>query len=89
KTLGVAVEILSVNAEGVARLDWLAERLERWSEADGRPMLALMLANNETGVIQPVAEAARLIHAKGGLVHVDAVQAAGRLALDFNTLGAD
>jgi cysteine desulfurase len=89
KTLGVPVEILPVNAEGVARLDWLAERLDLWSEADGRPMLALMLANNETGVIQPVAEAARLIHPKGGLVHVDAVQAAGRIALDMAVLGAD
>jgi cysteine desulfurase len=89
KTLGVAVDVLPVDGEGVARLDWLAERLDRWTEADGRPMLALMLANNETGVIQPVAEAAQLIHQRGGQVHVDAVQAAGRIALDLAALGAD
>jgi cysteine desulfurase len=48
-----------------------------------------MLANNETGVIQPVAEAAALVHAAGGLLHVDAVQGPGRLACDFKALGAD
>jgi cysteine desulfurase len=48
-----------------------------------------MLANNETGVIQPVAEAAAIVHAACGLLHVDAVQAAGRIACDIDTLGAD
>ena len=48
-----------------------------------------MLANNETGVIQPVAEAAALVHAAGGLLHVDAVQGPGRIACDFKALGAD
>ena len=48
-----------------------------------------MLANNETGVIQPVAEAASIVHAAGGLLHVDAVQAAGRMPLDINALRAD
>ena len=48
-----------------------------------------MLANNETGVIQPVAAAAALVHAAGGLLHVDAVQGPGRIACDFNALGAD
>ena len=42
-----------------------------------RPLVSLMLANNETGVVQPVSEAARLIHEAGGVLHVDAVQAAG------------
>jgi cysteine desulfurase len=48
-----------------------------------------MLANNETGVIQPVAEAARLIHQAGGLLHVDAVQAVGKIPCNINDLGAD
>ncbi len=52
-------------------------------------LVSIMLANNETGVIHPVAAAARLAHARGALVHCDAVQAAGRLALDLGTLGAD
>jgi cysteine desulfurase len=54
-----------------------------------RPLVSLMLANNETGVIQPVAEAAARVHAAGGLLHVDAVQGPGRIACDFAALGAD
>jgi cysteine desulfurase len=52
-------------------------------------LVALMLANNETGVIQPVAEAAALVHARGGLLHVDAAQAAGKIPIDMRALGAD
>jgi cysteine desulfurase len=48
-----------------------------------------MLANNETGVIQPVAAAAALVRQAGGRLHVDAVQAAGKIAIDINSLGAD
>jgi cysteine desulfurase len=48
-----------------------------------------MLANNETGVIQPVRAAADLVHESGGLLHCDASQAPGRIALDLDTLGAD
>ena len=55
----------------------------------GRPLLALQAANNETGVIQPVAEAAALVHAAGGLVVCDAVQAAGRVDLVAHCAGAD
>jgi cysteine desulfurase len=54
-----------------------------------RPLVSVMAANNETGVVQPVQEAARLVHHAGGLLHVDAVQAAGRIVCDINTLGAD
>ena len=59
------------------------------SRAASRPLVSVMLANNETGVIQPVAEAAALVHAAGGLLHVDAVQGPGRIACDFKALGAD
>ena len=48
-----------------------------------------MLANNETGAIQPVSEAARIVHGAGGILHVDAVQGLGRVASDVTALGAD
>jgi cysteine desulfurase len=86
---GVAVEVLPVDASGVADLAWLKERLGRWDAADGRPFVALMLANNETGVIQPVAAAAEIVRAAEGWLHVDAIQAAGKIAVDSRALGAD
>jgi cysteine desulfurase len=89
RALGVAVEVLPVEANGVADLDWLRERLARWDAADGKPFVGLMLANNETGVIQPVAEAAELVRAADGWLHVDAIQAAGKIAVDSRGLGAD
>ncbi|HUY68520.1 MAG TPA: cysteine desulfurase family protein [Alphaproteobacteria bacterium] len=52
-------------------------------------LVSVMLVNNETGVIQPVAELARVAKAHGHLVHTDAVQAAGRIAIDFTALGVD
>ncbi len=77
--------VLKVDGEGIADLD----ALRRWL-AEGPPALVcLMLANNETGAIQPVAEAAALCRAAGALLHVDAVQAAGRMAVDLAALGAD
>lgn len=86
---GVAVEILPVDANGVADMAWLKDRLARWDAADGRPFVALMLANNETGVIQPVAAAAEAVRAADGWLHVDAIQAAGKIAVDSRALGAD
>ena len=89
KASGAAVEVLPIDTRGVADLGWLQERLSRWDAADGAPFLALMLANNENGVIQPVAEAGAMIRAAGGLMHVDAVQAAGKLPIDMKALNAD
>jgi cysteine desulfurase len=89
RATGAAVELLPVTPDGVADLAWLAERLARWEAADGRPFVALMLANNETGAIQPVAEAAELVRAADGWLHVDAIQAAGKIAVDSRGLGAD
>ena len=86
---GLPVEHWPVGPDGVADLGWLAERLSRWNTADGVPFVALMLANNETGVIQPIRAAADLIHEAGGRLHVDAVQAAGRMEIDMGELGAD
>ena len=80
-----AAEDVPVTACGVVDL----AALERLLAGRPRPLLSLMLANNETGVIQPVVEAAGLVHAAGGLLHVDAVQGPGRIACDFGALGAD
>lgn len=81
------VETIPVTADGVADLAALERCLE--SAAGERVLVSLMVANNETGVIQPVREAAEIVHRHGGLLHVDAVQAAGRIALDIAALGAD
>jgi cysteine desulfurase len=86
---GQMVEGWPVLADGTADLAWLERRLHAWAPTDGRPFVALSLANNETGVIQPVAEAARRVREAGGWLHVDAVQAAGKIAVDFTALGAD
>jgi cysteine desulfurase len=76
--------VLPVDGHGIARLDLLAELL-----ADGAPTLVcLMLANNETGTLQPIAAAATLCRGHGALLHVDAVQAAGRQAVNLSSLGA-
>jgi len=86
---GVAVEVLPVDANGVADMAWLAARLAAWDPADGKPFVALMLANNETGVVQPVLEASELVRAADGWLHVDAIQAAGKIAVNSRALGAD
>ncbi|TCK31675.1 cysteine desulfurase [Ancylobacter aquaticus] len=83
------VEVLPVDARGRVLLEALDAALERHSAAGRRVLLSLMVANNETGVIQPLAEAARRAHAHGALVHTDAVQAAGRIPLSLPALGAD
>ncbi len=82
---GRPVEVWPVDADGRADLDWLADAL-----ASGpRALVCLMLANNETGVIQPVAQAAAIVRAAGGWLHVDAVQAAGKIVIDIEALDAD
>ena len=86
---GAAVELLPVTGDGVADLGWLRDRLAAWDAAEGRPFVALMLANNETGVIQPVAEASEIVRAADGWLHVDAIQAAGKIPVDSRAIGAD
>jgi cysteine desulfurase len=78
-------EVAPLLPDGRIDLDWVQAACDR----PGRVLLALQGANNETGVIQPVAEAAALVHAVGGLVFCDAVQMAGRMACDIGALGAD
>ena len=77
------VERLPVTRSGVIDLTLLKNALKAHDYSAGAPMLALMLANNETGVIHPVAEAARLVKEHGGYVFCDAVQALGRIPVDI------
>jgi cysteine desulfurase len=79
------IETARVTADGVVDLDHLRQLLR-----DSPPALvSIMLANNETGAVQPIVEAAKLVHEAGGLLHVDAIQAFGKIALDIEELGAD
>jgi cysteine desulfurase len=79
-----ATRHIGVVSDGVIDIDQLRALL------DGKPALvSVMLANNETGAIQPVAAAAEIVHAAGGLLHVDAVQALGKIPFDFASTGAD
>ncbi len=79
------VEAIPVDGNGIVDLDALKSMLGEGGDA----IVSVMLANNETGVIQPVAEVAEIAHAAGALFHCDAVQGAGKLLLDFQTLCAD
>jgi cysteine desulfurase len=81
-----AVERVPVTAGGEIDVAALERRV---ATLEGRALVSLMLANNETGVVQPISRAARVVHAAGGLLHVDAVQAVGRISCDIKVLGAD
>ena len=80
-----AVEELPVTGDGVVDLHALRSALPRAEH----PLVSVMLANNETGVIQPIAEIAEIVHAVGGVLHVDAVQGPGRIDCRIGELGAD
>lgn len=77
--------VLPVRPSGVVDLDALAALLE----ASPPALVSVMLANNETGAIQPIPEVAALVHEAGGLLHVDAVQALGKITFNINELKAD
>ncbi len=77
---------IPVTSEGVVNLGALEKILDSF-EAPG--LLSIMCVNNETGVIQPVKEAAQLAHAKGWKIHTDACQAVGAMPLTFEALGVD
>ncbi len=82
---GKPVKMLSVDARGVVDLNKLRQLLGQ----PGRAVVAIHHANNESGVIQPIAEAARLVRAAGGWLHVDAIQSAGKIPVDIRVLKAD
>ena len=79
---GWKLRTLKVDADGVLDLTDLDAALD-----EPTSLLSVMLANNETGVLQPVAEAAKRARAIKAWVHTDAVQCAGKVAVDFDTLG--
>lgn len=78
-------EIIPVDGRGIVDLGWLERRLAR----GGVGLVSVMLANNETGVIQPLAEVVRLARDEGALVHTDATQAAGRIPVSFEALDVE
>ncbi len=80
-----AIGLIKINGQGQVDIGHLRGLL-----AEGPPALvSVMLANNETGAIQPVAEIAEIVHAAGGLLHVDAIQAFGKIPLDIKSLKAN
>ena len=89
-TAGARLYGIEVTEDGVIDLDDLREHLVAMKpEEYGTPILSLMLVNNETGVIQPVAEAAAMVREFGGLIHCDAVQALGKIPVNAALLGVD
>jgi cysteine desulfurase len=79
-------ERIAVDASGIVDL----ARFEAQLAADSRPALvSVMLANNETGIIEPVGDIAAIAHRHGALFHCDAVQAAGKIPVDIAKIGAD
>jgi len=87
---GVPVETFPATSGGHADLDWLKDRLKSYdAKRDGGFLVCVMVANNETGVIQPVTEAADIAHEKGGLLFADAAQAVGKIPVNFVMSGAD
>ncbi|QQO21689.1 cysteine desulfurase [Bradyrhizobium diazoefficiens] len=82
---GATIGLIQVTRAGVVDLEHLKAQLK-----DGPPALvSIMAANNETGALQPVTEVARMVHEAGGLLHVDAIQALGKIPFDIKAVGAD
>jgi len=80
-----SIGTVGVTHSGVLDLALLRAAVEEKPPA----LVSIMLANNETGALQPVQEAAEIVHAAGGVLHVDAIQTLGKVAFDMNELGAD
>jgi cysteine desulfurase len=81
------VELLPVTADGLVDLDALRAALA--ADQEGRALVSVHMANNETGVVQPIAEIGLICRQADALLHVDAVQAAGKIGIDMSTLGVD
>lgn len=87
---GAPVETIPALESGLVDLEWLNDRLVDYEvDRDGGFLACIMYANNETGAIQPVREAADIIHTAGGLLFVDAAQAIGKIPVNFVMSGAD
>jgi cysteine desulfurase len=81
-------EIIEVKALKNGLID-IEDFKNKIANLDGNFLASVMLANNETGAIQPIEEIAKLVHQKGGLLHCDIVQAAGKIAIDLEKLNVD
>ena len=86
---GREIRYLSCSCDGIVSLDRLEEWLATQSTSGPVALVSLMLANNETGVLQPVARAAAMCHEYGVLIHTDAVQVLGKSELNFADLDVD
>jgi cysteine desulfurase len=86
RSSGLRAAVIPVTKDGVVDVESLRVLLR---EGKGRAIVAVMAANNETGAIQPLDDIAHLAGEAGALLLVDAVQSCGKIALDFETLGAD
>ncbi|MCU1227264.1 MAG: Cysteine desulfurase IscS [Acidobacteria bacterium] len=84
ETLGIDVTVVSSDRSGVVDPNAIVDALRPDTK-----LVAVMLANNETGVVQPVVEIARLVRERGIHMHCDAVQAAGKIDIDVEALGVD
>jgi cysteine desulfurase len=82
---GDAIGTIGVTGAGLLDLGRLRAELEGGPPA----LVSVMLANNETGAVQPVPQVADIVHAAGGLLHIDAIQALGKISFDINILNAD
>ncbi|MGI6853348.1 cysteine desulfurase family protein [Mesorhizobium sp. 1B3] len=83
------VEVIGVDRQGVVDLGALRTALGHHERSAGLPLVAIHAANNETGVIQPVAEVSKVVREAGGVLVLDAVQAAGRIPLDITRTCGD
>ena len=81
---GWQLTVLPVDGTGRVRMEAAAQAIRR-----DTALISVMLANNETGTMQPVSEIAALAHAHGAFMHVDAAQGAGKTSVDVQELGAD
>jgi len=88
RNAGLPLHTIAVTQDGMIDLTALQTALDGLPEG-ARPLLALMMVNNETGVVQPVVEAASMVHEVGGLIHVDAVQGFGKMPVSLGALDAD
>jgi cysteine desulfurase len=80
---------IGVDSNGVCDLAALASALAAHDRHEGLPLVAIHLANNETGVVQPAKEISAIVKSAGGVLVLDAVQAAGRIPLDLSAGVAD
>jgi len=85
----VQVSTIPVDGNGIVELDALEACLTKAVGANEKILVSIMWANNETGVIQPIEDIVKRAHAHQSLVHCDAVQALGKIPVDFTASGVD